>query len=58
MMIKIKLILEKDFLKQYEKSLKPFSKEEAIKRIEASEEDFRNNRTISLEDFIKESDKW
>jgi hypothetical protein len=54
----VQSIRKKDFVNHYEAGLKSFSKEEILKRIEASEEDFKNNKTISLEDFIAETDKW
>jgi hypothetical protein len=49
---------EKEFVKDYEKGLKPFSEKEFAERMRVSEEDIKYNRTISLEDFVKESEKW
>ena len=54
----VQSIRKKDFVKSYEASLKPFTEEEFLSRIAQSEDDFKNGRTTSLEDLIKDIDKW
>lgn len=54
----LQAIREKEFVKNYEKNLKPFTEEEFSGRMKASEEDIKYGRTISLEDFAKEADNW
>ena len=51
-------IREKEFVQDYEKSLKPFSEKQFADRVQASEEDIKYGRTVSLEDFAKESENW
>ncbi|TSA49883.1 MAG: hypothetical protein D4R43_03185 [Sphingobacteriales bacterium] len=54
----VQSIRKKDFVKSYEAALKPMTEAELLQRIERSEDDFKNGRTTSLENFIKEADKW
>jgi hypothetical protein len=54
----LQTIREKEFVRDYERSLKPFTEKEFSDRVRASEEDIKYGRTISLEDFVKESEGW
>ena len=54
----VQSIRKKDFVKNYESTLKPFTEEELLSRIAKSEDDFKNGRITSLENFIKEAGKW
>ena len=52
----VQSVRNKEFVKEYEKQLKPFSEEELKKRVMASEEDIKYNKTTLLEDYFKESE--
>ena len=54
----VQSIRKKEFVKNYEASLKPFSEEEFEKRVLAAEEDIKYGRTTSFDDFVKESESW
>ncbi|MBI3189178.1 MAG: hypothetical protein HYZ33_00875 [Ignavibacteriales bacterium] len=55
---KIESLKQKAKVKAYESKLKPMSSVEFLARVQAAEDDIKQNRLMSQEDFCSESDNW